>query len=46
MVMPEAEQKNYATSPDNYKLLLVPDFKWIGENRNMLRERWQNWLAE
>jgi putative spermidine/putrescine transport system substrate-binding protein/mannopine transport system substrate-binding protein len=45
-LLPEAEQKNYATSPDNYKLLLVPDFKWIGENRNMLRERWQNWLAE
>lgn len=45
-LLPEDEQKNYATSPDNYKLLLVPDFKWIGENRNMLRERWQNWLAE
>lgn len=45
-LLPPEEQKNYATAPENFKLLMVPDFKWIGENRDMLRERWQNWLAE
>jgi len=44
--LPEEEQKLYATYAPNYELLVDPDFKWIGENRDMLRERWTNWLAQ
>lgn len=40
------EQKLFATYPANYEQLLVPDFKWIGDNRAMLRERWTAWLSE
>lgn len=44
--LPEAEQKLFATYPANYEQLLVPDFKWIGENRDMLRDRWTAWLSQ
>lgn len=44
--LPEDEQKLFATYPANYEQLLVPDFKWIGENRDALRERWTTWLAQ
>lgn len=40
------EQKLFATYPENYSQLLVPDFQWIGDNREMLRERWTGWLSE
>ncbi|WAP67617.1 extracellular solute-binding protein [Jiella pelagia] len=44
--LPEDEQKLYATYPANYEVLVDPDFKWIGDNRDMLRERWTAWLAQ
>lgn len=44
--LPEEEQKLFATYPANYQQLLVPDFDWIGKNRDMLRERWTAWLAK
>lgn len=44
--LPEEEQKLYATYPDNYELLVDPDFAWIGENRDELRDRWTNWLLQ
>lgn len=40
------EERNlYATSPENYEKLVKPDFAWIGEHRNELRERWMAWLT-
>lgn len=45
-LLPEEEQKLYATYPANYELLVDPDFKWIGENRDALRERWTAWLSQ
>ncbi|RRH76136.1 extracellular solute-binding protein [Falsigemmobacter faecalis] len=42
----EAEQKLFATYPENYAQLLKPEFKWIGENRDALRARWTEWLAQ
>lgn len=44
--LPEEEQKLYATYPANYDVLVDPDFAWIGENRDELRERWTAWLAQ
>lgn len=44
--LPEDEQKLFATYPSNYDVLVAPDFKWIGENRTTLRERWTAWLAQ
>jgi mannopine transport system substrate-binding protein len=44
--LPEDEQKLYATYPANYAGLVDPDFKWIGDNRSMLRERWTAWLTK
>jgi spermidine/putrescine-binding protein len=44
--LPEEEQRLFATYPANYEKLLVPDFEWIGANRDMLRERWTAWLAQ
>lgn len=44
--LPEADQPLYATYPENYAKLVIPDFAWIGANRPMLRERWTAWLAQ
>lgn len=44
--LPEDEQKLFATYPENYAVLVDPDFAWIGENRDMLRERWTAWLTQ
>ncbi|AVO38210.1 extracellular solute-binding protein [Pukyongiella litopenaei] len=44
--LPEDEQKLYATYPANYAKLVKPDFKWIGENRDVLRERWMAWITD
>jgi mannopine transport system substrate-binding protein len=44
--LPEDEQKLFATYPENYAVLVDPDFKWIGENRATLRDRWTAWLAQ
>jgi len=44
--LPEDQQKLYATYPANYELLVDPDFEWIGEHRDELRERWTNWLLQ
>ena len=44
--LPEDEQKLYATHPDNYDLLVDPDFAWIGNNRDELRKRWNDWLLQ
>lgn len=45
-LMPEDEQRLYATHPDNWSKLVKPDFAWIGENRDMLRERWLAWITQ
>lgn len=39
------EGKLFATSPENYPNLIKPDFKWIGEHRDELRQRWTAWLT-
>jgi len=44
--LPEEEQKLFATYPANYAGLVDPDFKWIGDNRDRLRERWTAWLTK
>lgn len=44
--LPEDEQKLYATYQANYDVLVDPDFEWIGENRDALRERWTAWLSQ
>ena len=44
LLKPE-ERNLYATSPENYEKLVKPDFAWIGEHRNELRERWMAWLT-
>lgn len=44
--MPPEERLLYATAPENYSKLVQPDFKWIGENRAMLRDRWTAWLTQ
>lgn len=44
--LPEAEQELYATYPPNYEKLVIPDFQWIGDNRDMLREKWTAWLTQ
>jgi mannopine transport system substrate-binding protein len=44
--LPEEEQALYAAYPANYEKLVVPDFAWIGENRDMLRERWMGWITQ
>lgn len=43
--MPPEEQIMYASHPDNYNKIIKADYKWIGENRTMLRERWNTWHA-
>lgn len=45
-LMEPKERLLYATAPENYAKLVVPDFQWIGENRDMLRERWIAWLTK
>jgi mannopine transport system substrate-binding protein len=45
-LLPEDEQRLFATHPDNYAGLVAPDFEWIGANRDMLRDRWTTWLAQ
>lgn len=45
MLKPE-ERKLYATYPENFKQLVKPDYKWIGDNRAMLRDRWTSWLTK
>ena len=45
-MMPEEERSLYATAPENYTQLVHPDFVWIGENRDDLRDRWLNWITE
>lgn len=45
-MMPEEERNLYATAPANYDKLVKPDFQWIGENREELRERWLNWITQ
>lgn len=44
-LMKPEERNLYATSPDNYAKLIKPDFAWIGEHRDELRERWTAWLT-
>lgn len=44
--MPPEERALYATAPENYARLIEPDFAWIGENRDRLRERWLNWITQ
>ncbi|MBR0841001.1 hypothetical protein JQ607_12465 [Bradyrhizobium liaoningense] len=44
-LMKPEERNLYATSPENYEKLVKPDFAWIGEHRNELRERWMAWLT-
>ncbi|GAB5467481.1 MAG: extracellular solute-binding protein [Rhodospirillales bacterium] len=45
-LLPEDERALYATYPANYEKLVTPDFAWIGENRDMLRDRWIAWITE
>ena len=44
-LMKPEERNLYATSAENYEKLVKPDFAWIGEHRNELRERWMAWLT-
>jgi spermidine/putrescine-binding protein len=34
-----------ATSAENFDKLIVADYEWIGNNRQMLRDRWLAWLS-
>ncbi|BBK42564.1 ABC transporter substrate-binding protein [Allostella vacuolata] len=44
-LLPEAERRRRANHPDNWARQVVPDFEWIGANREKLRERWVAWLT-
>ena len=35
-----------ATLAENFPNLVIADYAWIGENREMLRDRWVSWLAQ
>lgn len=43
--MPAEEQKLYAAYPANYEKIVQPDFAWIGQNREMLKDRWNAWIT-
>lgn len=43
-LLPKEEQANYATSESNFGGLVKPDYRWIGDNRTMLKDRWLAWL--
>ncbi len=45
-LVPEAERSRRIAYPDNLKSQIIPDYKWIAENRNQLRERWNEWLLK
>jgi len=45
MLTPE-EQAAAITAPDNLATLVVPDYEWIAENREMIMERWRTWIAQ
>jgi len=34
------------TSPENYKLAVLPDYDWWIENRDKVTERWNTWMME
>lgn len=44
--MPLEEQMLYPSYPANYERIIKPDYKWIGENRKMLRDRWNTWISQ
>jgi len=44
-LLPENEKRRRANHPDNWSRQVMPDFEWIGANRDMLRERWVSWLT-
>lgn len=40
------EKKNYEKENENLKMMMVKELKWIGEKREMIRERWKKWMEE
>ncbi|XWN33442.1 MAG: extracellular solute-binding protein [Devosia sp.] len=44
--MTDKERAGIATSAENYPKLVVADYQWIGDNRDMLRQRWNDWLTQ
>jgi spermidine/putrescine-binding protein len=44
-LFPPAKRAMLATSTDNFDKLIVADYEWIGNNRQMLRDRWVAWLG-
>ncbi|MBN9451497.1 MAG: polyamine ABC transporter substrate-binding protein [Bosea sp.] len=45
-LVPEAERSRRIAYPENLKSQIVPDYKWVAENRDKLRERWNEWLLK
>lgn len=45
-MMTEVERAGIATSAENFPKLVIADYQWIGDNRDMLRKRWNDWLTQ
>ncbi|MDB5998347.1 MAG: transporter substrate-binding protein [Rhizobacter sp.] len=44
-LFPPDKRALLATSPENFDKQIVADYEWIGNNRQMLRDRWLAWLG-
>ncbi|MBO9642430.1 MAG: ABC transporter substrate-binding protein [Pseudacidovorax sp.] len=44
-LFPPERRAMLATSAENFDKLIVADYEWIGNNRQMLRDRWIAWLG-
>ena len=34
------------TAPENWNAMVQSDYEWIAQNRQMITERWKNWIAQ
>ena len=44
--MDKKYSSNLPTSPENYKVAVLPNYDWWIENRDKVTERWNTWIME
>ena len=40
------EQKEQPVYPDNLRQIVPVDYEWLGQNNDLILERWSTWLAQ
>jgi len=45
-LLTDEERASALTAPENWNAMVQSDYEWIAQNRQMITERWKNWIAQ